>query len=141
MSSQPGNSRSNNEQRIVSSADLLRRGATLLGEACPRCGGVQVKFKGNVYCLNEDDLSELLSTGTTQSNQTGMATSSTASSGPHAESAKVEPKRSGGSEQVRSILEEKLKKLSKQLEDSNDIEEQTKLLELISKYVDTLNKL
>ena len=133
-------SQADNKQRIVSSADLLKRGASLLGEACPRCGGVQVKFKGNVYCLNEDDLSELLSTGTTQ---TGTPNSNATGSGSNlsSESAKVETKRSSSSEQVRSILEEKLKKLSKQLDESNDIEEQTKLLELISKYVDTLNKL
>jgi uncharacterized Zn finger protein (UPF0148 family) len=136
-------SEANNKQRIVSSADLLRKGASLLGEACPRCGGVQVKFKGNVYCLNEDDLSELLSRGTTQNNQTGTPISNVADSGHklHSVSTKMEVKKSSSSEQVRSILEEKLKKLSKQLDESNDIEEQTKLLELISKYVDTLNKL
>ena len=80
MSSQANSNDSGSatKQRIVSSADLLRRGASLLGEACPRCGGVQVKFKGHVYCLNEDDLSELLSTGTIQNNQTGTAISNAA---------------------------------------------------------------
>ena len=131
MSSQTGN-----DQRIVSSADLLRRGATLLQEACPRCGGVQVRFRGKVYCLNEDDLSELLSTGSTT---TGAAVSHAAKLS--SESAKSEPKQDSSSLQVRSVLEEKLKRLTKQLEESEDIEQQTKLLELISKYVDTLNKL
>ena len=127
----------------MNSADLLRRGASLLGEVCPRCGGVQIKFKGNVYCLNEDDLSELLSIGTPKNNQTETPISNAAIPGPklQGEGTKLEIKKNSSSEQLRGILEEKLKKLSKQLDESNDVEEQTKLLELISKYVDTLNKL
>ena len=102
-----------------------------------------MKFKGSIYCLNEGDLSDLLSSGGSRSEQkSGTFASSPLNTKPSIESATpTEQKRSLGPGQVRKILEEKLNKLSKQLEESDDEEEQTKLLELISKYLDTLNKL
>ncbi len=30
--------------------ELIRRGATLLKESCPKCGGLMVKYKGKVIC-------------------------------------------------------------------------------------------
>lgn len=116
-------SSSSNEQghqRIVTSADLLRRGATLLREPCPRCGGVQIKYQNKTYCLNEDDISSVLNP-----------------------EQKVAPQPESKSEQspLRKVLEDKLASVTKQLESSQDPDEQAKLLELISKYVDTLDKL
>jgi uncharacterized Zn finger protein (UPF0148 family) len=37
---------------IKNAAELLTRGASLINEACPRCRGVQVKFKDVVTCIN-----------------------------------------------------------------------------------------
>lgn len=105
-------------QRIVTSADLLRRGATLLREPCPRCSGVQIKYKNKTYCLNEDDISSVLNPEQKET---------------------TPPKSESGS--LRKVLEDKLASLTKQLESSQDPDEQAKLLELISKYVDTLEKL
>jgi len=31
-------------------AELIRKGGTLLSEACPSCGGLLVKYKGKVVC-------------------------------------------------------------------------------------------
>ncbi|MDG6906166.1 MAG: hypothetical protein JRN20_10325 [Nitrososphaerota archaeon] len=106
------------KDRMTTSADLIRRGATLLQEACPKCGGVQLKYRGKIFCLNETDLNELLST----SPQTSQ-TSST------------------GSSSLRKLLEEKMASATKQLEATSDVSEQSKLLDLISKYLETLNKL
>ena len=103
---------------MATSADLLRRGATLLQEACPKCGGVQIKFKGKVYCLNETDLNELLSPPTAES-----------------------PASQTSPSPLRKLLEEKLASASKQLESATDVSEQSKLLDLISKYIETLEKL
>ena len=119
---------SNNKTRMATSADLLRRGATLLMEACPKCGGVQVKYQGKIYCLNEDNLDEVLS------------------GRPGVQSAiKKEDKKqvtaSEGSDSLRKLLEEKLASTSKQLESTTDVEEQSKLLDLITKYLETLQKL
>ncbi|MHB8567298.1 MAG: Sjogren's syndrome/scleroderma autoantigen 1 family protein [Nitrososphaerales archaeon] len=114
-------------QRIVSGADLIRRGAALLGEACPRCGGVQIKYQNMVYCLNEDDLSSVLDP---QSEAVQNVPNKPQQSSSNTESG-----------DLRRILEEKLGNVSKQLQSSKDPDEQAKLLELISKYVDTLDKL
>ncbi len=135
-------SQADNKQRIVSSADLLRRGASLLGEACPRCGGVQVKFKGNVYCLNEDDLSELLSTGTSSNNQTGTPISNTAGPGPKPQIVtKVEVKRSSTPNRCEVFLKRSSKNCQSNWMNPTTSRSKQRLLELISKYVDTLNKL
>lgn len=32
--------------------ELLRRGATLLGETCPKCGGLMIRYKGVSFCPN-----------------------------------------------------------------------------------------
>ena len=35
--------------------EIMKKGGILLGEKCPRCGGVQMKYKGQVICINEDN--------------------------------------------------------------------------------------
>jgi uncharacterized Zn finger protein (UPF0148 family) len=37
---------------IKNAAELLTRGASLINEACPKCRGVQVKFKEIITCIN-----------------------------------------------------------------------------------------
>jgi len=129
----------------VNSADLLRRGAALLSEACPRCGGVQIRFQGKVYCINEDDLSEILSTGPSGAPPRAAAASpelSRATAQPSSTAATISPQAVSPEQiQLRRLLEEKLQAASKQLEVSQDLGEQEKLLGLISKYIDTLEKL
>jgi formylmethanofuran dehydrogenase subunit E len=48
---------------------------------------------------------------------------------------------SQSSDSVRKLLEEKLSTVSKQLDNTTDVDEQSRLLDLISKYVETLEKL
>jgi UPF0148 protein len=38
-------------------AGLVSRGATMLSEPCPQCGGIQVRYRGKVYCTSHEDLS------------------------------------------------------------------------------------
>ena len=45
------------KDRMKLAADLVSRGATMLGEPCPKCGGIQVRYRGKVYCTSHDDLS------------------------------------------------------------------------------------
>jgi len=40
-------------------ADLVSRGATMLAEPCPQDGGIQVRYRGKVYCTSHDDLSTI----------------------------------------------------------------------------------
>lgn len=41
--------------------ELMRRGAVMLKEPCPTCNGVQVGYKGKIYCTSHDDLESVLS--------------------------------------------------------------------------------
>jgi uncharacterized Zn finger protein (UPF0148 family) len=138
-------------QKVSLTADLLRRGATLLNESCRKCGGVQIRFQGRVYCINEDEIpGGPLSTS--HSNPVRV-TQSTPVVQPVVESRQdrrepsVSTVRASDSQSVserdslRKLLEEKLTRVSKQLEDSQDFDQQQKLLDLISKYLETLEKL
>ena len=120
------------KNRMISSADLLRKGASLLREPCPKCGGLQIKYQGNVYCLNEDNLDAVLSGGPVASPPT-----------PKLQEKKAEslPAKAEDTDSLRKLLEGKLEAVSKQLDETSDVEEQGKLLDLISKYIETLNKL
>ena len=117
---------------MISGADLLRRGATLLQEPCERCGGVQIKFEGKTYCMNEDDLEAVLSPKRPEAGQPVEAVPKKEAKAPAGESS---------SESLRKLLENKLEIVSKQLDSTIDLEEQAKLLDLISKYVETLGKI
>jgi UPF0148 protein len=126
------------KRKITNTADLIRRGATLLNEPCPRCGGVQIRFKGRVYCINEDDIDSILSSPLQQPTKAEPIVQ------PITEQAKtdntLQPKPSENAK-LKATLEEKLGIISKQLETSQDFEQQAKLLDLISRYLETLGKL
>jgi UPF0148 protein len=125
----------NTKSKMTLTAELIRRGATILQEPCPRCGAVQIRYGGKVYCTSEDDLESLLSEGSGQSPREH----------PPAQ-AKVGGAVTGGQnssdnmESLKKLLDDKLKNLSKQLDGTTDIDEQTRILNLISKYLETLEK-
>lgn len=117
---------------MLSGADLLRRGATLLQEPCPKCGAVQIRYEGKTYCMNEDDLDAVLNPKKPEVKlqvEPSLKKESTVSLS------------SSGSESLQKLLEEKLANVSRQLDSTTDLDEQGKLLELISKYIETLGKL
>lgn len=58
--------------RMKLAADLVSRGATMLAESCPRDGGIQVRYRGKVYCTAHDDLS-VITIATTVSYDTAIA--------------------------------------------------------------------
>jgi UPF0148 protein len=45
------------KNRVKLAAELVSKGATMLGEPCPKCGGIQVRYHGKVYCTFHEDLS------------------------------------------------------------------------------------
>jgi len=45
--------------RMKIAAELVSKGATMLAEPCPKDGGIQVRYKGKVYCTTHDDLSSI----------------------------------------------------------------------------------
>lgn len=44
------------KDRMKLAAELVSKGATMLGEPCPKCGGIQVRYKGKVYCTSHEDI-------------------------------------------------------------------------------------
>jgi uncharacterized Zn finger protein (UPF0148 family) len=122
------------KQRMEFTAEMMRLGATLLREACPKCGGVQIKFQGKIFCTNEDDLEAAVYPDSSKLQKNGEE-----EFGRTPESSKAGVSQESSS--VITLLEQKLAAASKLLENSTDFEEQTKLLDLISKYVETIGKL
>ena len=47
------------KDRMKLAAELVSRGATMLAEPCPQDGGIQVRYRGKVYCTAHDDLSAI----------------------------------------------------------------------------------
>ncbi len=45
--------------RMKIAAELVSKGATMLAESCPKDGGIQVRWRGKVYCTSHDDLSSI----------------------------------------------------------------------------------
>ena len=94
--------------------EIMRKGGTLLGDKCPRCGGVQVKYKGRVLCIAEDDLSENLQ-ATTVSNDATLSN-------------------------LRNVIIEKIDVTSNAIEKENDVAKQAVLVDLLQKYVTLLKE-
>ncbi len=95
--------------------ELIRRGATLLKEPCPKCGGLQVRYRNRVYCVNEDDLSEIGKTPLT-----GVEEASAS---------------------LRELVLSKIQGVSSQLEKESDIERQTEMAELLIRYMELIDKM
>ena len=51
-SSSSSSSSSEDSNNIKNAADLLLKGGTLLSSSCDNCGGVQIRFKENIVCVN-----------------------------------------------------------------------------------------
>ena len=96
-------------------AELVSKGATMLADPCPRDGGVQVRYRGKVYCTVHDDLSA-----------TAGATTVT---------------REGVMAQMREVLLERLSEVVVALRQEKDVARQEQLVELASHCFELLEKL
>ena len=107
--------------RIRSAASLLVKGGTLTSEACPKCGGVQVRFADKTTCIN-------------CGNESG-------SSAPQeAEPAQVPAQGSAGLASVASIIEEKIALIAEELRSDSDISAQRQKADLLESYLRILEK-
>ena len=50
--------------RVKVAAKLVRKGATMLGEPCAKCGGIRVSYRGRVYCTGHEDLAPVVASET-----------------------------------------------------------------------------
>jgi uncharacterized Zn finger protein (UPF0148 family) len=122
---------------MAATADLIRHGASLLQEPCPRCGAVQIKFRGRTYCTREDDLNALISGEPPGQEKVPSPKQSKTELGQISSQTTPSPSETA----LRKMLEEKLERVTKQLDSTSDVDEQSRLLDLISKYLETLQKL
>ena len=101
--------------KTKTTVELMRRGAVMLKEPCSVCNGVQLRYKGRVYCTNHDDLSVALQT--------------------------KEILFPDVSEDLKNVLLAKLKESMSLMENERDSEKLDRLVSLMTKYVELLRKL
>jgi UPF0148 protein len=96
-------------------AELVSKGATMLSDPCPKCGGIQVRYRGKVYCTNHEDMT-LVATAESLSLETVAAN-------------------------MREVLLTKLNETAASLGAEKDGARQDQLVSLMAKYFDLLQKL
>lgn len=107
--------------RIKSAASVLVKGGTLTRDACPKCGGVQVRFADKTTCIN---------------------CGSESKSGAQQEAVPHEAlvRGSTGLATVASIIEEKIAILASEIKSERDISAQRQKAELLESYLRILEK-
>ena len=101
--------------RMKLAAELVSKGATMLAEPCPKDGGIQVRYRGKVYCTSHDDLSSI-ATSAAVSYDTVVA-------------------------QMREVLLARLSEATAALGVERDLDRQEELVSLAAKYFELLEKL
>ena len=105
---------------MTAAAELLRKGGTLVTEACSTCGGVQVKYSGKIVCVNCGKEEEIKV------------------------EAKVEAKPAAAPEVVndlRNTILAKINELLPALKSESDIDKQSELAKLLIRYLEVLEKI
>jgi uncharacterized Zn finger protein (UPF0148 family) len=110
-----------NSDNLKDAASLLLRGATLLNGPCPSCTGVQVRFENKNICINGCNLQDVV-TQAPKLNATNDVNLNT------------------NRGLAKSIIQEKIMLLIKQLRDENDISLQKIKADLIELYLRILEK-
>lgn len=103
------------EEKIIGTGkDLLMKGASLLGEACPKCGGLQVKYQERIVCL---------------------------SCGAPSEAASQPAKSSDVFDDLRGLALKKIEEITKRLSSEQDLAQQELMTSLLHKYLDLVKKI
>ena len=101
--------------KTKTTVELMRRGAVMIKEPCPVCNGVQLRYKGRVYCTNHDDLAVAL-----QAREILFP---------------------DVAEDLKNLVLVKLKESMSLLGNETDSEKLDQLVSLMTKYVELLRKL
>ncbi|MBI2184746.1 MAG: hypothetical protein HYU39_07300 [Thaumarchaeota archaeon] len=99
---------------LAVAAEILRKGATLLKEPCPKCGGVQIRYKNRTLCTNCDDLSNI--------------------------EALEAPQPTEVIGKLKDLIAAKIGEASLLLKEEKNIERQTQLAALLLRYVELMEK-
>ncbi|MDA4128483.1 MAG: hypothetical protein OK422_03345 [Thaumarchaeota archaeon] len=103
------------KERMKLTVELVRRGGTILRDACPTCGGIQIRYHSKNYCTSHEDLTSVLST-----EELSMDF--------------VLPN-------LRELLFSKVKDTTEALGKERDVVKQDQLVSLLAKYMELLQKL
>jgi uncharacterized Zn finger protein (UPF0148 family) len=145
------NGKSAEDGNIKSAADLLLKGGTLLSNSCENCGGVQVRYKENIVCVScgrkvkeisvtqfeEEQKKKSPSNNNNNNNDSGLSKEMEVQS-------KFEGSSSSGDVRLRTcekVITKKITLLITSLENDSDIIIQNTKLDLVSKYLEVLDKL
>jgi len=133
---------------IKSAADLLLKGGTLLSDSCSKCKGVQVRYKDETICVScGSKIKETTNNDVTQQQQQQIENQQQKHSIPDSNLSKKEFKiptvfdSSITNTMNTKIITDKINFLITTLENENDILIQNTKLDLISKYLEVLDKL
>lgn len=103
------------KDRMKLAAGLMGRGGTMLADPCPQDGGIQVKYRGKVYCTVHDDLSLVMKTTVVTYDAVVV--------------------------QMRDVLVMRLNEATTALATEKDLERQERLVSLAAKYLELLQRL
>ena len=115
---EPGNqfrAMSRDRDKMKLAVELVRKGATMLGEPCPKCGGIRVSYHGKVYCTGHEDLASVVAAETVSA-ATVLAA-------------------------MKEAVISKLNETTSALGQERDISKQEQLVSLMTKCYDLLEKL
>lgn len=139
------NEQEKGRNNIKGAADLLLKGGTLLSTSCAKCGGVQVRYKEETVCVSCGRKIKDANNGTQQieveelqhRNQNSIQDSnlSNLSKIPTVFDSSISKTTN------TKIIIEKINFLISTLENENDILVQNTKLDLISKYLEVVDKL
>jgi uncharacterized Zn finger protein (UPF0148 family) len=151
------------DNNIKNAADLLLKGGTLLSTSCDNCGGVQIRFKDNIVCVNcGRKIKEISSTQiegeklkqekkdtskndqSRLSNKENILVQAIPEYNDAETSSDFKDSEESGSTQflnLKRIIAKKITILINGLETDNDVLIQNSKLDLISKYLDIFHKI
>src|SRR5215208_713229 len=155
-SAEEENGKKGSSSNIKSAADLLLKGGTLLSNLCAKCNGVQVRYKDEITCVScgrktkettNSDVTQQQQQQKIEDDEEGKKQQQTYSLQDSNLSKKNEFKvptvfESNITNTMNTkIIKDKINFLITTLENENDIQIQNTRLDLISKYLDVLDKL
>lgn len=127
---------------IKSAADLLLKGGTLLSNSCAKCNGVQVRYKDEIICVScGRKTKETTNSDVTQQQQQTYSLQDSNLSKKNEFKVPTVFESNITNTMNTKIIKDKINFLITTLENENDIQIQNTKLDLISKYLEVLDKL
>jgi uncharacterized Zn finger protein (UPF0148 family) len=102
------------KEKMKRTSDILLKGGKLLGESCPKCGGLLLQYQGRTVCVNCDNINEIGKNMVVSTMDMTL--------------------------RIQSLVSKKIEEVAQNLEKEEDIEKQTHLAELLLKYIEILRK-